>query len=164
MPVKVAPSCSATVSPQAALLRASCRLSPAFTEIVLPGAGVLVMEVDIVTRGSSAGPSKLLLEVTSDGENLLGGEIPRVGYRYREVECACCSRYSGELAIRRQAHAGRRTSGKDVPGVRLCAAGSAKRLLIGNSHLPLRETCGGDDKGLRGSSASDRNEGRSTVG
>ena len=59
LPLKVAPACRATVSPQFALFRAPCRSPPDGTEIVLPGAGVLARVVCMNIRGNSAGPSEL---------------------------------------------------------------------------------------------------------
>lgn len=66
-PEKVAPACSAMVSPQFALLRAVCRLPPLLTEIVDPGAGVSDIAVWRYARGNSAGPSN-----PEDGVGLLG--------------------------------------------------------------------------------------------
>src|ERR1700734_2469883 len=57
---KVAPACNSIVSPQLALSSARCRSPPAFTVVVEPGAGVSASVVLRYTRGSSAGPSKLL--------------------------------------------------------------------------------------------------------
>src|SRR5437660_11796923 len=48
------------VSPQDARSSTACRSCPGRTEMMLPGVGVFDMELFTVTRGSSAGPSKLL--------------------------------------------------------------------------------------------------------
>jgi hypothetical protein len=45
------------VSPQRALLSASCKLDPDFTTVFAPGAGVLAIDELTETRGNSAGPS-----------------------------------------------------------------------------------------------------------
>ncbi len=42
-PAKVAPACNKIVSPQLAAFSALCKLPPALTVIMLPGAGVSVM-------------------------------------------------------------------------------------------------------------------------
>src|SRR5437016_670182 len=57
--LKVAPACSETVSPQAALLIACCTLPPAGTVHVFPGEGVFANVLCTYTRGNSAGPSKV---------------------------------------------------------------------------------------------------------
>ena len=44
-PLKVAPDCSKIVSPQLAAFSAFCKLPPALTVIMLPGAGVSVIAV-----------------------------------------------------------------------------------------------------------------------
>src|SRR6202795_2190990 len=59
LPLKVAPACSWIVSPQCALFKAACRSPPALTGRTDPGAGVSDRALGTVTRGSSAGPSKL---------------------------------------------------------------------------------------------------------
>src|ERR1700719_2357080 len=59
LPVKVAPACSWIVSPQCALFKADCRSPPALTVMTDPGVGVSDIALGTVTRGSSAGPSKL---------------------------------------------------------------------------------------------------------
>ena len=59
VPVKVAPACKWIVSPHLALFRAAWRLPPLFTVIVMPGAGVFAMAVEIRTTGNAAGPSEL---------------------------------------------------------------------------------------------------------
>src|SRR5215470_17904398 len=56
-PVNVAPAARATVSPQFALFGAVCRLLPALTLIVVPGAGVLASVVCMKVTGNCAGPS-----------------------------------------------------------------------------------------------------------
>lgn len=66
-PEKTAPAASSSVSPQFALLMAVCRLLPALTSVVAPGAGVSAKLVDMKTRGNSAGPSKLLELGVGDG-------------------------------------------------------------------------------------------------
>src|ERR1700687_5502275 len=59
LPAKVAPACSSITSPHCALSKAVCRFPPALTVITDPGAGVSLIALGTVTRGSSAGPSKL---------------------------------------------------------------------------------------------------------
>jgi len=56
-PVKVAPACSRSVSPQDALFRADCRPELAETVILFPGDGVLASAVFMQLRGNTAGPS-----------------------------------------------------------------------------------------------------------
>src|SRR5712692_4389791 len=68
-PREVAPACSSIVSPQNALSKAACKSSPGRTETMLPGAGVSVIELVTVTRGSSAGPSKLPLAQAGENAN-----------------------------------------------------------------------------------------------
>lgn len=46
-PENVAPAVSSIVSPQFALFRAVCKLPPALTKVVLPGAGVSAIVVSI---------------------------------------------------------------------------------------------------------------------
>jgi hypothetical protein len=61
LPEKVAPAASSIVSPQLALFNAVCRLPPALTKVVAPGAGVLARAVCMYVTGNCAGPSELPL-------------------------------------------------------------------------------------------------------
>src|SRR5215470_12135630 len=67
-PLNVAPAASLIVSPHDALFRAVCKLPPAATTIVAPGAGVLAMAVLKKTEGSCAGPSEPPLVVVEAAE------------------------------------------------------------------------------------------------
>ena len=52
VPAKVAPAASSIVSPQLALFSALCRLLPALTNVVVPGAGVLASALCMYVTGS----------------------------------------------------------------------------------------------------------------
>src|SRR5215470_11551163 len=67
-PLNVAPAASLIVSPHDALFRAVCKLPPAATRIVPPGAGVFAMAVLKKTEGSCAGPSEPPLVVVEAAE------------------------------------------------------------------------------------------------
>jgi hypothetical protein len=57
------------VSPQNAEFKAFWRFPPAFTEMMLPFAGVLLRVLTTDVRGSSAGPSKVLVAPMDREEN-----------------------------------------------------------------------------------------------